>query len=70
MSSVEGLVLRLCVWYKSGSIVESNGMYAQCHQSCSGITKSCPYYIGKQEYLKAKLETCKRLNAKRDGGQD
>lgn len=68
--SVEDLVGKLCVWYKSGSIVESNGMYAQCHQSCSGITKSCQYYIGKQEYLKAKLETCKRLNAKKEGDGD
>jgi len=64
MSGVEDTVLRLCVWYKSGSIVSNNDMYVQCHQSCSGFTKGCQYYLSKKEYFKAQLETCKRINTK------
>jgi len=66
MSGVEDLVLKLCVWYKSFSIVEENQQHILCHHLCSGIDYSCKYYVGKQEYLKAKLETCKRINAKTD----
>jgi len=65
--SVDETVLNLCVWYKSGSIVANNEMYVQCHSSCLGMMKSCPYYISKPQYFRAKLETCKKLNAKKAG---
>lgn len=66
MSGVEDLVAKLCVWNRSPSIVYHNDLYVRCHFICAGHDKSCPYYIGKQTYLKAKLETCKRINAKND----
>ena len=62
--SVEDLVLKMCIWYKSGSIVSDSEHYVKCHVNCSGYDKNCQYYVGKQKYLKAKLETCKKLNSK------
>jgi len=74
MSGVEDLVLRQCVWYRSGSITYNNEYFVKCHYICKeGFDKSCPMYMGKQTYLKAKLETCKRINAKNnnvDKGND
>lgn len=61
---VEDLVLKLCVWYKSTSIVTDNAAYTNCHLLCNGYNKACSLYTPKQDYFKAKLETCKKLNSK------
>ena len=60
--SVDDLLLRLCVWYKSQSIVENNQQYEKCHSLCNGYDKSCTYYLGKQDYFKAKVIACQKLN--------
>ena len=62
--NVEDLVLRCCVWYRSPSLVDGNPMKPKCY-SCGGIQKSCQYYLGKQEYLKAKLLACQKLNGEK-----
>lgn len=60
--SVDDLLFRLCVWHKSPSIVENNAQYERCHLVCNGYDHSCTYYIGKKEYLKAKIIACQKLN--------
>lgn len=64
--NVEDLVLKCCVWHRSPSIVENNQQYIKCHLTCQGIDKSCTYYLGKQEYLKAKVLACQKLNARKE----
>jgi len=65
--SVDETVLNLCVWYKTQKLSDDKGSslpYIKCNHVCNGYDKACLDYVSKQAYLKAKLETCKRINAK------
>jgi len=65
--NVEDLLLKQCVWFKSQSIVENNAQYLKCHGfiGCQGYDPSCPYYMRKVEYFKAKLAACQKLNGEK-----
>ena len=67
--SVDETILNLCVWYKSQKLSDDKGSslsYIKCNHVCNGYETSCSNYVSKQQYLKAKLEGCKKSKNRSD----